>query len=850
MSALGIAAVFFLVFHARIVAGNGLKRHRSGNPGVAELLNWATVVDNGVILNKNGSLMAAWVFRGGDNASATNADRNAVSRCINAALNQLGSGWMLHVDAARRPCPSYSPRALSHFPDPVSAAMDEERRHFFSRLSAMYEGCFVLTATYFPPLLAQAKFVELMFDDPSAGADGGAAERGTKIIEEFKREVDSLEGRLSSVLNLERLRSYATQDETGKRVVYDDFLRWLHFCLTGVNQPVMLPKNPAYIDNLVGGKDLTGGMTPLIGDKYVMVVGIDNFPFESSPGILSHLAELPCEYRWSTRFIFMDHHESVALINKYKRKWKQKVRGFVDQVLRTDSGSIDHDAKAMFDDCEMALMEVNSGVVSMGLYTSVIVLMDEDLEVLRKAGAHIRKTLGVLGFPSRIEDVNTMDAHFGSLPGHGVENVRRAVMNTRNLADLIPTSSIWTGRGEAPCAFYPEKSPPLMHCVTTGSTPFRLNLHVGDLGHTLILGRTGGGKSVLLGSLVSQFLRYEGMTAYVFDMGNSMYTLCKAVEGSHYSIAGNVDAKRPELAFCPLQWLQSKSDLSWACFWIETLASLNGVNVTSEQRNEISRRMDVFAKSGEKTLLSFVTGLMDTELVSALEMYTREGMFGYLLDADEDSLDLKESGGLTVFEIQELMSFGDPKIILPVLLYLFRRIERSLHGQPALIVLDEAWLMLGHDAFKNKLREWFKTMRKNNCAVVIATQSFSDVTKSDIVEVIKDSTATKVYLPNPQAKAEDAAELYRRMGLNGRQIDIIANSVPKRQYYFTSEEGNRLFELALGPLQLSLLAVSDKDSLAKVRELEQRFGRDWLPEWLALRGIDPATVSSITKGVS
>ena len=848
---IGISVIVFLVSQARITGISNLKRHRSEAPGVADLLNWAAVIDNGVILNKNGSLMAAWVFRGGDNASVTNADRNAVSRYINAALNQLGSGWMIHVDAVRRPCPSYSPRASSHFPDSVTAAIDEERRRFFSQLSSLYEGCFVLTATYFPPLLAQAKFVELMFDDPSAGDGNDLSVRGSKIVEDFKREIVSLEGRLSSVFELERLRSYTVEDVHGKKTTYDDLLRWLHFCLTGNNHPVVLPRNPAYIDTLVGGQDLTSGMTPLVGNKYVMVVGIDNFPFESFPGVLSNLAELPCEYRWSTRFIFMDPHESISLINKYKRKWKQKIRGFMDQVLRTDSGSIDHDARSMFDDCELALMEVNSGVVSMGLYTSVVVLMDEDIEVLKKCANHIQKTLGVLGFPSRIEDVNTQDAFLGSLPGHGVENVRRSMMNTRHLADLMPTSSIWTGRDQAPCNLYPEKSPPLMHCVTTGSTPFRLNLHVGDLGHTLILGRTGGGKSVLIGILVAQFLRYLGMTVYVFDKGRSIYTLCKAVGGNHYNVAGQDDegGGRQKFAFCPLQWLQSKADLSWACFWIESLASLNGVNVTPEQRNEIARRMDVFFRSGERTLLSFVTGIMDKELATALEIYTREGMFGYLLDADEDSLDLKEDGGLTVFEIEDLMSFGDPKIILPVLLYLFRRIERSLHGQPAAIFLDEAWLMLGHPVFRDKLREWFKIMRKNNCSVIIATQSLSDVMNSDIVDVIKDSTATKIYLPNPHAKTEDATELYRRMGLNSRQIDIIANAIQKRQYYFTSEEGNRLFELALGPLQLALIAVSDKESLARVRDLEARFGDGWLAEWLMLRGVDPTVISNINKGL-
>ena len=850
----GIGFLAILIAQARENRSFSLKRHRSENPGVADLLNWAAVIDDGIIVNKDGSLMAAWLYRGNDNASATGAERNSVSHYINSALNSLGSGWMIHVDAIRRPCPAYSNPAFSHFPDPASRAIDDERREFFSRQNPLYEGCFVLTATYFPPMLAQAKFVELMFDDPEGKATN-LTERGAKIVADFKRDVNSLQGRLSTALSLERLHGYSFEDEHGKTIVHDDFLRWLHFCLTGQNNPVVLPKNPAYIDNLVGGQDMTGGMIPLVGNKYVMVVGIDNFPFESSPGVLSRLAELPCEYRWNTRFIFMDSHESVALINKYKRKWKQKIRGFKDQILRTNSGSIDHDAKAMYDDCEMALMEVNSGVVAMGLYTSCVILMDEDLDTLKNSANYIQKTLGAMGFPARIEDVNTMDAFFGSLPGHGVPNLRRAMMNTRHVADLMPTSSIWIGRDEAPCNFYPAMSPPLMHCVTTGSTPFRLNLHVKDLGHTVIFGPTGAGKSTLLGTLTAQFLRYPGMTVYAFDKGQSLYTLCRAVGGSHYNIAGEDERDpngrvRAKYAFCPLQWLQTKADLVWACSWIESLCALNGVELTPRQRNEIARRMDVFHKSGERTLLSFVTGLMDEQMTSALEMYTREGMFGYMLDADEDSLNLKEEGGLTVFEIEDLMAMGDPKIVLPVLLYLFRRIERSLHGQPAAIMLDEAWIVLGHPVFRDKLREWFKIMRKNNCAVIPATQSLSDAVNSGILDVIRESTATKIFLPNPHAKGEDTSEVYRRMGLNSRQIDIIANAIPKRQYYYTSEEGNRLFELALGRLQLSLLAVSDKESLSKVKELEQRCGDKWLAEWLTLRGVDPAVIATIMKGAA
>ena len=183
------------------------------------------------------------------------------------------------------------------------------------------------------------------------------------------------------------------------------------------------------------------------------------------------------------------------------------------------------------------------------------------------------------------------------------------------------------------------------------------------------------------------------------------------------------------------------------------------------------------------------------------------------------------------------MELGE-KYALPVLLYLFRRIERSLTGQPAAILLDEAWLMLGHPAFRAKIREWLKVLRKANCLVLMATQSLSDAANSGILDVIVESTATKIFLPNVYARDEDTAALYRRMGLNARQIEILATAIPKRQYYYVSEEGRRLYDLALGPLALALVGASDKESVATIKRLEARFGDRWVHEWLAAKGLN------------
>lgn len=833
----GLGALLLLILTLRIMRVDSelkLKKHRSEKAGLVDLLVHSAVVDDGVIVGKNGSFMAAWLYKGDDNASSTDTQRELDSMRINQAFAGLGNGWMIHVDAVRRDAPNYSARGVSSFPDQLTAALDEERRRLFEGLGTMYEGYFVLTVTYFPPMLAQQKFVELMFDDDATPPDHKIRTRN--LIEQFKRDVKGIESSLSSVLKMTRLMGKKIQNEDGSTITHDDFLSWLQNCITGIAQPIVLPSNPMYLDALLGGKDLIPGVVPKIGNNFIQVVAIEGFPLESAPGILSALAELPGNYRWSSRFIFMDNHEAVKHLEKYRKKWKQKVRGFFDQVFNTNSGNIDQDAQSMVQDAADAIAEINSGLVAEGYYTSVVVLMDEDRERLENSALTVQKSIERMGFAARVETINTMDAFMGSIPGHGVENVRRPLMNTMNLADLLPTSSIWTGSATAPCPLYPPLAPALMHCVTHGATPFRLNLHVRDLGHTFMFGPTGSGKSTHLSMIAAQLRRYLGMTVFAFDKGMSMYPLAagiraatKGASGLHFTVASDDD----KLAFCPLQFLETKADRAWAMDWIETILHLNGLQTTAQQRNEIGYAVVTMAKEGSKTLSDFTNTVQDDVVRETLKQYTVDGNMGHLLDAEQDGLSLSD---FTVFEIEELMNLGE-KFALPVLLYLFRRIERALHGQPAVIILDEAWLMLGHEAFRAKIKEWLKVMRKANCLVLMATQSLSDAANSGILDVIVESTATKIFLPNPYARDEDTSALYRRMGLNSRQIEIISGAVPKRQYYYVSENGRRLYDLALGPLALAFVGASDKDSVAAIKSLEKKYGDGWVDEWLANRGL-------------
>jgi len=260
------------------------------------------------------------------------------------------------------------------------------------------------------------------------------------------------------------------------------------------------------------------------------------------------------------------------------------------------------------------------------------------------------------------------------------------------------------------------------------------------------------------------------------------------------------------------------------------------VTITPDHRNAIARQIGLLADARGRSLSDFVSGVQMREIKTALQHYTVDGPMGQLLDAEEDGLTL---GSFQTFEVEELMNMGERNLV-PVLLYLFRRIEKRLTGAPSLIILDEAWLMLGHPMFRDKIREWLKVLRKANCAVVLATQSISDAEQSGIIDVLKESCPTKICLPNGAARESGTREFYERIGFNDRQIEIVATAIPKREYYVASPEGRRLFDMALGPVALAFVGASGKDNLKRIDQLSEAHGEEWPAAWLEERGVDDA----------
>jgi type IV secretion system protein VirB4 len=298
-------------------------------------------------------------------------------------------------------------------------------------------------------------------------------------------------------------------------------------------------------------------------------------------------------------------------------------------------------------------------------------------------------------------------------------------------------------------------------------------------------------------------------------------------------------------AFCPLSILQTEADVAWAEDWIATCFELQaGRPPVPGERETIHRAIVLLREANDRTLTHFVAQVQDETIRSALRYYTLEGTLGRLLDAEEDGL---AEARFIVFEIEDLMAMGERNVI-PVLLYLFRRFERALKGQPAYLLLDEAWVMLGHPVFRAKIREWLKVLRKANCSVILATQSLSDAARSGILDVLIESCPTKIFLPNEEATTAGTSEhpgprdLYEAMGLNETQIEIIRTATKKRHYYLVSPEGRRLFDLGLGPIALSFAGISSKEQIAHLDRLSQHDGDRWPFAWLDEQGVEYAAL--------
>ncbi|HEX5185046.1 MAG TPA: conjugal transfer protein TrbE [Allosphingosinicella sp.] len=795
-----------------------LREYRSRADRLADHLPWAALVAPGIVLNKDGSFMRVLRFRGPDLESATEAELVAACARANNVLKRFGSGWALHVEAERVEALGYP---ASAFPDAASWLVDEERRAAFESAGRHFESRYHLALTFLPPP-DQADTAGRALVERGDGRKGRDwREALAAFAAETGRALDLLSGFMPEVRALD-------DRET---------LSYLHRCVSTRRHDVAVPETPFYLDGLLADTPLAGGLEPMLGDAHLRTLTILGFPNLSRPGILDALNHQDFGYRWVTRFIALDKTEATKALTRLRRQWfnkRKSITAMLREVLYNQPAQLlDSDADNKVVDADLALQALGGDHVAFGYLTATVTVADEDRARVEEKVRVVERVANGLGFTCIRERMNGVEAWLGSLPGHVYANVRQPLVHTLNLAHLMPLSSVWAG----PARNAHLDGPPLLYAETSGSTPFRLSTHVGDVGHILIAGPTGAGKSVLLALLALQFRRYPKSQVCIFDKGFSARAAVLAMGGAHHALGlGGADEGGGAIAFQPLRRIDDAVERAWASEWVAALLAHEKVLVTPEVKEALWSALASLASAPvrERTLTGLSLLLQSAPLRAALAPYTLEGPFGRLLDAAEDDLAIAD---VQCFETEALM--GQAGVVAPVLTYLFHRLEERFDGRPTLLILDEAWVFLDHPLFSARIREWLKVLRKKNVAVVFATQSLADIADSTIAPAIIESCPQRILLPNDRAIEPQSRAAYARFGLNDRQIELVGRATPKRQYYLQSMRGNRLFELGLGPVALALCGASDPAVQQRIDAiLAQHGAADFAARFLDDRGLD------------
>lgn len=784
-----------------------LKEYNEEKGKLSSYVPWICLIDKGVVLNKNGTLQKTLKYRGYDLDSSTVYELKNINAKLNDVIKRLGQGWSLNVEARRKRCTDY----IEAKNEILAIDIIEKERKLNFLENEHFESEYYLTIVQLIPTDNSKKVGEIFLEYAKK------SEILDKTLENFNKE-------FKKILNLFK-EIFLEVTELDDEETYT----YLHSCVSTKTDKVIVPEIPYAVANYLCDSDLVGGLKPKLRGKEIRCISIQGFPNYTVPGFFDVLNRLNIPYRWITRFLMLSKLEALSKMErKYKNIFSQRLSLF-QRVYAELTGEKEENSRKLNEDALNKANEVRTQIalttgdyVSQGFYTCTLIVDGDSVDEVEERVDVISKTINNMGFITIEESINSVEAFLGSIPGNITNNIRMPILNTITLSHLLPVSSVWGGDSWNKHL----NAPPLIYAKTKGSTPFRFNIHIEDIGHSAIVGPTGYGKSVLLGLIASSFMKYKDSRVYFFDKDASSRVLTYAVGGEFHDLGND------ELSFQPLANIEIVEEKEWAYGWILEILEQENVKVSPTQKEKIWKALDNLAKTPIelRTISNFYTSVNDREIKEALIPYKIGGALGKYFDSDKDTLNFSR---WQVFEMNQVIN--NKKGITPLLSYIFRRIENSLDGNPCIIILDECWMFFDNPIFAAKIREWLKVLRKKNCSVIFATQELGDILNSKLFTTVLDACQTKVFLPNPNAFADNYIPIYEKFGLNKTEIEIISKATKKKEYYYKSTKGSRLFELDLKEKTLSLIASSDLAKQNKAKELKEiyRNANDFTREWLS-----------------
>jgi type IV secretion system protein TrbE len=528
-----------------------------------------------------------------------------------------------------------------------------------------------------------------------------------------------------------------------------------------------------------------------VDDYYVKVLTLKEPSAQSFPLIFKRLLEVEANYYVVTEWKKEDSGKMRGVIQSKRRHFHNTKRSFASQVSLNDTGTED----VLLDDSrESQVRELGEGVKEIelfgnyfGQFSLTVVIYDLDLSKVQRAGAEFYKVFSVHDAQLYEEKYNLLNAFLAAIPGNHVFNRRSLYLLNTNYADF---SFLFTlHRGEPQNHHLREEY--LAVLETNHHTPYFLNLHYRDVAHTLILGRTGVGKSFLINFLITNLQKYAPHT-FIFDLGGSFESLTQLFGGSYV----RVGLESEDFRINPFSLSPTKENLDFLALFLKVL--IQGQRTIefdpATERDLFHQIENLYEVDPPLRTLGVLANTLGRDIANRLAKWTRGGQFGFLFDNPEDTISFSR---FQCFDFQRISQY--PELLEPLLFYILHRAnavisDRHISSIFKAFFIDEAWVFLKNPAIQRYVVEALKTWRKHNAAMILSTQSLDEIKRSDILDIVIESCATKIFLANPNMDRD----LYRRQfHLNETEAELIPALLPKRQFLIKTPECAKVANLTV-----------------------------------------------------
>ena len=527
-----------------------------------------------------------------------------------------------------------------------------------------------------------------------------------------------------------------------------------------------------------------------VDDYYVKVLTLKEPSAQSFPLIFKRLLEVEANYYVVTEWKKEDSGKTRRAIQTKRRHFHNTKRSFASQVSLNDTPTQD----VLLDDSkESQVRELGEGIKEIelhgnyfGQFSLTVVIYDLDMAKVERACADFYKVFSVHDAQLYEERYNLLNAFLAAVPGNHAFNLRSLYLLNTNYADFSFLFTLHSGepRNQQLRQEY------LAVLETNHHTPYFLNLHYRDVAHTMILGRTGAGKSFLLNFLITNLQKYDPHT-FIFDLGGSFESLTQLFEGSYVRVA----LESEDFKINPFSLPPTKENLDFLALFLKVLIQQRAGEVDPASERELFHQVEnLYSVDPALRTLSVLANTLGRDIANRLSKWTRGGQFGFLFDNSEDTISFSR---FQCFDFQRMSQY--PELLEPLFFYILHRANsvianREISSVFKAFFIDEAWVFLKNPAIQRYVVEALKTWRKHNAAMVLSTQSLDELKRSDILDVIIESCATKIFLANPDMDRE----LYRRQfHLNENEVELISGLIPKQQFLIKTPELAKVVNLTV-----------------------------------------------------